>query len=396
MSETKTETQLQTPAPQAGKLASVGSPQPAKIGDMGASASPLAADESIEGAGTMGNLGAPPAGAAQTPTPAPSGEPAPQNPPQEISDEAIKAYFEKQGIAFDGDINALKEKLKPAAAPAAEPTAEEKAAQEIAIEQRVIANYIANGGTVEQYAALKSIVAADTLEFAMSEARRELRDAGFPEDHIDAIIAERYYQVSDEEIEQLEDESDKAFVKRKKEYGSKKLEARSVNTKKQAEDVLKTLRQVVENENLLKQREEQFSSKIDEHLAKLPRKITFQLGEAEGQVIPPIEFDVNESSVTEIANILKNPEERQKFFYNQDNSLNLENITNVMLRNKALEEAVKVSYHTGGTRQAEIFKKVFPHSPKDLGVGGAQAGNPQKGKFVGVGQPEVARSGQNR
>lgn len=383
------------------KVTTMGSPMPASVNDIhapseGGSASTDNTNSGQQGAGAAGDAGAAGAGAAgdggqgsgQQGADGGQGQGGATAP--ELTREQIKQFFN-----FDGTAEELKAHLEKKSTPTTptEPTKEEKEKAAAEFEQRVLSEYLAHGGKVEDYVALKQIIEADLGEFSVSQLKNELKEKGFNDDQIKEIIHERYYQFSDEEIEELSDADQKAIAKLKKEYGTDKLKNRSSYLKKQAEDTLKGLRDSVSAKDLLAKKETEFSSKVDESLKTLPRKLTFELGEVEGQPIPSVEVDVNETDIQEIADILKDPAKRQQFFYNEDNSLNIDNVGKVMLRNRVLEAAAKAMYFTGGKRQIEEFKKVFPDNPHEVGVGGRQSSASKSGgsKIVSKGEPQVAR-----
>lgn len=320
----------------------------------------------------------------------------------ELSDEQLKAIFAKKGIeGFDGNFETLKEKLKPAA-PAgagAEPTAEEKAAAELAFEKRMLDHFIENGGTPETFVQLKQIASTDLKSLSDAQIRIELKEAGFDEDEIKAVLVERYYQINPEELEQGEDESEEDFDKRKKQiekkvaYGSKKLESKSTHIKKEAEQALNTLREAINLKDLLGKKETEISSKVDEVVSKIPRKLTFELGMVNDQQISPVEYNVSEDDVAQVAAVLKDPATRKQLLYNEDNSLNLDRISDLLLKEKMFESAIKAVYLEGGDRQVALVETVFPGvKARDIGVGGnsGSAKNGRKGHIVSAGQPTPA------
>lgn len=113
-----------------------------------------------------------------------------KNKPPELTDDQFKELLKGRGIELDDKgIDGLKEKLKPAtAAIAPEEIEKQKAAAETAFEKRMLDYFIANGGTPENFVALKQVAAADLKALSESEAAREMRGAGFTEDQIKAIM----------------------------------------------------------------------------------------------------------------------------------------------------------------------------------------------------------------
>jgi hypothetical protein len=321
----------------------------------------------------------------------------PEIPAAEINDDQVKEYLEKKyGIPLDENgIEGLKEKLKPAD-PAL--TEDQKKAAEAAFEKRMLDHFIENGGTPEDFVALKQVASADLKLLSESEIRRELKENGFSEEDILAVLKERYYQINPEEITRDEEneseeqfQARKALLEKKIAFGSKKFESKSSYIKKQAENALADLRAAITNQDLQKVEEAQISSKVEEIVSKIPRKLTFELGEINQEKIDPISYDVADAVVAEVTEMLKDPVKRKQFLQNEDGSLNLENIAGVLLRNKYLESALKATYVEARNREVEKVEKIFPgRAPKEVGLGGADTGNKngRAGHLVSKGKPE--------
>lgn len=298
--------------------------------------------------------------------------------PDELSDEQFKAFLEKKGISIDS-IDALKEKLSPKDVI----SPEEKKKQELAFEKRLVDIFVEGGGTVEQFVAIKNIAEKPIKDLSLESVRSEYKEHGFTDEQIDTIIKERYYQVDDTELEAFEEDEDedksrKELTKKLKEVFSSKLENKALYKQKQAQKILADLKEAADADNLAQEQEAQLSSKIDEHFKKIPRKVTFDLGESNGKAISPIEYEVSESDIAEVQAMLKDSTKRQQFLTNSDGDLNIPTLSEVLLQNKYLKKAVKTAYHEGGSRQAQIVDNIFPKNVYDIGIGGAS----NKSKFV--------------
>ena len=196
-------------------------------------------------------------------------------------------------------------------------------------------------------------------------------------------------EVADENENKGEDETEKDFIKRKREYGSKLLENRSLSLKTQAGKVLGDLKSAVEAENLQRREEEQLSSKIDEYFSKMPRKVTLELGSENNRKLDPIEYEVTQADLDEVRDTLKDPEKRNNFLFNKEGLINIENIANVLARNKYLESLVKTAYLTGEDRQSEVVKRTFgARRASDIGIGGIPDKVGSKGSPVSAGKPQ--------
>lgn len=318
----------------------------------------------------------------------------------DLTDDQLKEIFEKKGIkGFDGNFQTLKEKLEKADAPAASaPTDEEKKAADLAFEKRMLDFHIESGGTPESFVALRQIAAADLRELSIASIRKEMQENGFTQDEIEVVLKERYFQLNPEELTQGEEETDEDFAKRKElakkkvSYGTKKLEGRAAYTQTSAKEALNDLREAIKAKDAVAATEAQISSKVDEISKTVARQITFELGEVNKTKLDPITYKVTDADIAEVANTLKDPVQRKQLLFNEDGTLNLSKVMDVMVRNKYLESAVKASFLEGGNRQVAAFKKVFPNSAHALGVGGESAQTNTKGRkgvLVSAGQPEV-------
>ncbi len=319
----------------------------------------------------------------------------------EFTDDQLKEVLKGKGIELDDKgFEGLKEKLKPAAAASTELTDEQKLAAEQLMEKRMLDKFIEKGGTAENFVAFKQIAGMDLTVLSENQLKTKMKEEGFDDDEVNEMLKERFYQIKLDELTQGEDEKTEDFEIRKKKlekkiaYGAKEFGIAGSLIKKQAEDALSTLRQVITDEDLQKVEEVKNSERVTEFFEKLPRKVNFELGKtASGQDIPLIEFTIPEEVVTEVMDTLKDSGKRKQFLYNEDGGLNLDNVAKVMLENKYLKSALKESYTKGGKTQVEEFEKMFPgRTAKDIGVGGANAGgqNGRKGVIASAGKPEVA------
>jgi hypothetical protein len=310
----------------------------------------------------------------------------------ELNDEQLKELLKGRGIEFD-NFDTLKEKLKAPAEVAAEPTAEEKQKAASDFEKRQLDLFISSGGKVEEFAAIKNVLAMDLKELSIQDIRKEAKDAGLTEEQTDAIIQERYYQKNPDELEQGEDEEDNDFEARKKEYkakhdyATKKIEKRGQNIKKNAESILKNLTTALQQSDLSKREieesEKAIASKTDDIFSKIPKKITFELGKGtDGADIAPVLYDVDDADIESVKSLLKDPTQRNNFLYTPEGELNVEAIAAMSVENANLKKALKVAYLEGGSRQVEAFRKVFPnHTAQSLGLNGnAQQNTATAGK----------------
>ena len=323
-----------------------------------------------------------------------------EKPKDTFTEDQRKTFLKEMFGDENVDIEALKEKLKPAPA---EPTEEEKKKAHSEKELRLLKLFVDNGGTPDQFNEIKSMATADSTEFSKKEATAELIASGFTEKEAASIIKERYYQIELENIEQdFDNETDEEFEERKKslqkrvDYGTKKLASHSAYKQQQAVNALKGLEQLIESEELQVKEEATISSNVDELLSKMSRKQTIELGKYNDVPLASVDHEVSEDSIKQVADILKDPAKRNNFFKNQDGSLNLPKLTEVLLNNFELKRAVKGALLEGQSRMTAEIRKTFPAvSPYELGIGGTPQKNHFKGVVASTGKVERLRPQHN-
>lgn len=312
-----------------------------------------------------------------------------------ISEEQRKAFLKEMFGDENFDVEAAKEKLKPTPAEPTE-TEEEKKKVQSEKELRLLKLFVEQGGTPEQYNEIKNIANGDKVELSKKKALAELMSNGFSEAEAQEMMKQEFYQIELDNIEQdFENETDEEFEARKKayqkrvEYGAKKLERYSSYEQQQAAGILKSLSDEIESSDLEAKEEAEISSKVDEMLSKWPRKLTIEIGKNNDTVMSPVEHEVLEGSIQKVADILKDPAKRNNFFNNQDGTLNLPKLTEVLLSYFERNDLAKNALLEGQTRMTAEFRKTFPATTAyELGVGGSPHKNTGKGAATKIGEPK--------
>ena len=289
-----------------------------------------------------------------------------------LTDEELKAEYEKR---FPTTVA---------------PTDEEKAKQEAAFEKRMLDLYVDSGGKIEEFALLKQIASSDLTELSKAELTKELKAIGITDQaQIDAIQKERYYQKEQAEIDDIEDETERALAQKKFDYGKAKFENKGKLIKENAEDTLNNLKEAVIQKDFFTKRENEISSNVDEHFSKLEKKMTLQLGKVDNTDIPPVEYEVPQEVIDKARAKLNTPASRKQLLFNTDGSINHTNLADLVLKAEMFESgtAAKTAYLTGATREVEKFEKLFPYrSASALGTGGSQDTNNGTGKVASIGK----------
>ena len=183
-----------------------------------------------------------------------------------------------------------------------------------------------------------------------------------------------------------------------KDFFAKQMASISTPYKTQAAGILADLNSVIESEDLQAQQEVAISAKIDEDFKALPRKLQIEIGEIGGKTVSPVDYDVSETDLAEIRDMLKDTAKRNNFLFNTDGSLNTPNLISVLTKAKMFDSATKVSYLSGMDSQVKAFQKIFPAgSAQEIGVGGSSSkpnGN-QNGKPASFGKPQRVQPQRN-
>lgn len=297
------------------------------------------------------------------------------------------------------EIKALYEKEFPATA---ELTPEQKQAAEDAKDKQRLDWFVAHGGTVDSYAAMKIVATSDLTQLSEQELEKELKEQGFTEEEKKVIRAERYFQLDDEAIESLQDENEKAFAKKKKDFGTKKLSTKAEAKQKLAvgffENIDKAIKAEADNAAAETANEVELAQKVDSHFQNVPGKITLQMGKtAEDVDIAPLELDVPAEIIAEVKDLLKTTDKRNKILFNQDDSINIAALSEILIRNKVLEAAANRSYLKGVSDNTAEFEKTFPIRDRNaIGLGNLTASSNNgkvKGKIASFGKAERVNVG---
>lgn len=312
-------------------------------------------------------------------------------PPATIPEDQLKAFFESQGIAFEG-IDKLKEKLAgtPATPPTTELTDEQKEQIKVEKEKRLIDAHLSNKGTVEQFTSFKNIIAGDKKELGLRKEIEDLVAAGIPQEEATQLANERYFQLTDEQIAAIDDETLRAKAVKQKEIGSKKLENKGAYIQKFAESYLTTLEKGLAEKDAEKTKMEQHSSTVEDAIKKYSRKQTLNLGQnPEGQDIAPIDFEFSETALNSAKEVLIDAAKLDANLFTNDGGVNLDFILPYIVKANSLEEAVKKTYLTATDRAIETMKSTFSSTVPSLGK--QNNGKGRAGVLTGAGQPEVFR-----
>lgn len=309
-----------------------------------------------------------------------------ENKTPELTDDQLKEILKGKGIAFD-DFESLKKKVEYV--PETPLTEEQKIEAEKKMEKQLLDLHIKRGGTIEQFTYFKSLITADPKNLGIQKVISDLTKEGFSEDQAKLIATKMHFQISDEELESVEDEEEKEFLKKQREYGLKRQENRGLFDKKTAESYFNNLKKELQDTEAESLRKEQHTTKAVDAIKNFQRKQALQLGEYDGNPLAPVEYEVPDTVLNKVLDIVKDPVKLEQHLYTKEGDLNLEFLIPHLINSISREEAAKIAYLTGGTKEVEKFEAKFGNKPPVLG--GNDKPDGQKGKLVTAGKPQPFR-----
>lgn len=279
-------------------------------------------------------------------------------------------------------------------------TDEERQKQADAFEKRMLDLYVDGGGKIEEFALYKQVSAMDLTDISEAELTKELKAIGITDpEQIKAVKKERYFQLEQEDIDAIEDETEKSLAQKKLDFGKAKFENKGKQIKENAVDFLDNLKEAVNQKDFFTKRENDISSNVDEHFSKLERKMTLQLGKVDNTDIAPVEYEVPQDIIDKAREKLNTTAARKQLLFNKDGSLNHTNLADLVLKAEMFESgtASKTAYLEGGHREVEKFEKLFPYrSAAALGLNGAQPDPKGTGKVAGIGKVQRVKMAVNQ
>ena len=276
----------------------------------------------------------------------------------------------------------------------AELTPEQKKAAEDALDKKRLDWFVAHGGTVDAYAAMKLVKSGDLTELSEKEFEKEMKDNGFTEEEKVRMRQTRYFQLEEESIEDTEDEAEKAFLKKAKEYGTKKLNTKAQYKQNLAVGFFENIDKALASEQSELVEEKELADKVDSHFQTVPDKITLQLGKTTDNVdITPLDLPIPPEALTEVRELLRDTTQRNKFLYTEDGSPNIAALSEILIRNKVLEAAANKSYLKAVSETNAKWEETFPvRDANALGIGALLNGSgltKTKGKIASVGKAQM-------
>lgn len=276
----------------------------------------------------------------------------------------------------------------------AELSPEQKKAQEDALDKKRLDWFVAHGGTVDAYAAMKLVKSGDLTELSEKEFEKEMKDNGFTEEEKVRMRQTRYFQLEEESIEDTEDEAEKAFLKKAKEYGTKKLNTKAQYKQNLAVGFFENIDKALASEQSELVEEKELADKVDSHFQTVPDKITLQLGKTTDNVdITPLDLPIPPEALTEVRELLRDTTQRNKILYTEDGSPNIAALSEILIRNKVLEAAANKSYLKAVSETNAKWEETFPvRDANALGIGALLNGSglgKTKGKIASVGKAQM-------
>lgn len=304
-----------------------------------------------------------------------------QGNPVKVTDEDILSFLKQKGIELDSTDDVI-DRLKP------KPSKEEADAVERQKEVERIKLFVDGGGSVEEYNALREAASSKLSDLSLKIEKETLLNNGFSESEVESILSDEYF-MSDLDDAYFEDNGytneEKEFFLKKQKYFRTKLGKSAEYIQKMAKEELDRLDQERNRINAEKVQRKNYSSKVDEYLKNFNRVEKLDIGKVNDKDVQPVEYQVSDSDLRTVGDILKNPDKVKQLFFNTDGTPKMEVVAGYLLAKQTESSKIKTAFFEGGSRQAEVIKNTFGATPYDIGVGNSQR-NTQKQAFA-LGKP---------
>lgn len=313
----------------------------------------------------------------------------------EINEEALKAYFEKQGIQFEG-IDKLKEKLT---APAAPPvlTDDQRAEQQRQYEQRMLNEHLSRvtasnpkltpAQAAAHFAEYQQLLSTDKKVVALNKTVQDLVSEGHKPEAALKLANDMYFQKTDEEIDEITDEDERNEAIERKKVGDKKLEKKGEKLQKVVQDYFDSIKQSLVDQDAEKELTEKHAANVANAVAKYQRKQQLKLGQRNGVDLSPVDFDVPDEALTLAKEYIgTDPKQLHKKLFTESGEVNISELLPILVNHFAFEQAAKTGYYEGETRATSAFEAKFGTTPPSVGGNGKQQA-PEKGKIARAGKP---------
>lgn len=271
----------------------------------------------------------------------------------QISDEELLKQIEAR---TGRKLGALDE-LKP------EPDAEAKRKIEFEGDKKLMDKAVAKGKSINEFVEIKkvaNITEAEYLAYGKYMATQELIKEGATPEEAEELVAEKYQVLTDAEKQ----DATEAEIKRSN-IAEKLLSRKGSELKDKAAAFINSLQGDIDNEIQDSQLDAKLSATVVDYASKTEKKITIELGEFGDQKLKltPVEYVVDDSVIAEITATLKDKSSREKLFYNEDGTENVELLFDLLKKKHIFESAIKAAVVQHVNEQVEIVTSKFGTHP---------------------------------
>lgn len=302
---------------------------------------------------------------------------------EEIDHDQVTNWLREKGILTeDATLDSLKPKI-------------EKSEDEIKLEERaknkeVLDEYINNGGTVEDFVKIEKLTKYDEIELGFSAIKQQYKEAGYSEQKIEDLLKTRYFQLSDEDIEEL-DEDEQNEYKISRELYAKEAQRLGAQIKNEATFTLNNLHESIKARKIETEIEksilgelEIFAKNAPKHQLKAPENNT------DAFKFEDLTLEYSKEEIDAVVSQLKEKNSREKIFYKQDNQAeNVTFIAELMLKANKTEKAYQEGVLKGGHIINDFYKKTYL-SDKNIQIRQPQQADAKGGgKFTVTGIKQI-------
>jgi hypothetical protein len=216
-----------------------------------------------------------------------------------------------------------------------------------------------------------------------------LLEEGMSKEDAEEEVKKRYYQYSDAEILELEEEAQALYTKNR-ELGKKRLSTAATQEQIQAQKDLQYIQGLIDDEEELLNVDSKLAQEAQVIGKTFERKIITPIEIKDGISIAPLEDELSESALSEIVNKLSDRKLRDALFYKEDGTENIAYMAELLSYKARYEGLAQKAAYSGLVAATEYMRTKFPGQAKAVyssptTVNTQLAGKVEKFSFSGPG-----------
>ena len=282
-------------------------------------------------------------------------------PPAETEEQITRRYLASKGI--DMDVDELVSKVT-----SPELTPDQKKKQDEKRQQRLLDEFIKGGGTMDEFFGIQNLTKIPDVDLVKADFFNQAKELNpdLEDDDLEELFTKQYF-----------------IGQKAGEYTAAEVKIGEAAIKKNAEAIrARKMEPISKIETELKRAEEgieshkQWQKRVDQFAATLPRKLSFEIGKMGDKQtdLGTFEYELSDEEHKDFVNDLKDPAYLINAMKDETGKqIDLKKLSNLILRNRILEKALKASSYAAFSKGVETVSGPLNNYPDLRNLGGTQS-----------------------